>query len=103
LVQLGACHEFVRRDANLRPGTTGGKQQRQAVAAFLGIRITSREISNRMLLADNSIRPRCKVFWLNRLQCSLPLQAVHQARTNAKKMLWLKKKGRNESVAAFFD
>jgi hypothetical protein len=70
MVQLGACHEFVRRDANLRPGTAGGKQQRNAIAAFLGVRAACHEISSRMLLADNSVRPRCKVFRLNRLQHS---------------------------------
>jgi hypothetical protein len=40
---------------NLRRVSFSGKQQRQAVAAFLGNRVMVREIGMRMLLANNSL------------------------------------------------
>jgi hypothetical protein len=93
---------------NLRRVSFSGKQQRQAVAAFLGNRGPALEIGMRLLLANNSLHRVAKhVTALStpkrfRSRCWARQRAVPWRLNRHRPQAGVEiKKGRDETVAAF--
>jgi hypothetical protein len=93
---------------NLRRVSFSGKQQRQAVAAFLGNRGPALEIGMRMLLANNSLHRVAKYVTALSAPKTLPVatsgdvSAVPRRLNHHRPQAGVEiKKGRDETVAAF--